>query len=93
MAEGTSLGLAVRCVINEDDSIGRIVVKAQASFQVTVFHLQQLALMVQGEGSALRFTSALTPIVQQMGMSQSGFGQSLSFMSTIRKGISSSDDH
>jgi hypothetical protein len=42
--------------------------------------------------SARRLTSALTSVVQQMGMSQSGFGPSLFFMSTIQKEVTSLDD-
>ena len=66
--------------------------KAQAGLQVTVFHLQQLALTDRSGVNAPRLTSALTSVVQQMGMSQSGFGPSLFFILTTRKEVKSLDD-
>jgi len=61
-------------------------VEAQASLQVTVFHLQQLVLIDPGAVSTVRLTSALTCVVQQMGMS------SLFFMSTTSEEVSSPGD-
>ena len=89
MAEDASLEIAVRYLVNENDSVWRIIAKAQAGLQVTVLHLQQLAMTNCGGVSTLGLTSALIPVVQQTGMSQSESGPSWCFMSTTRAKISS----
>jgi hypothetical protein len=92
VAEDTSFDVAIRCAVNEDDPIGRIVAKVQAGPQETVLSLKQLAPTHCGGVSALRLTSALTSVVQHTGMSQSESGLSLCFMSTTRTGVSSPED-